>query len=436
MSMEIPYVTALEHEPLPVAHGPPEKRISYEEAEQLAAVGELRPGFCERGYRSVKLSRYCGIVSLGGRVLEILPKVDERLPPDACRGILLRLLRHADDLPLFRHAPAGQHLTNAPLLEVFIAAFFEAVTQIARGGLLHQYLQVEDDLRVVRGAIITARQFAVHSNRPDRVSCRFDELTPDNGWNRLLKLGLHTVRPWVRSAELYRQWTELWALFDEVDHLRAERRMLDPPAYDRHAARYRPAVEWVRWILGLLSPSLRAGAAAAPALLFDTSALFQSAVGSVLRRGAGHGVEVRLEETERSLARVTGSGGRQAYRLRPDFVARRGTVVAAVGDAKWKRVPVGRSGYLFPGEADLYQMHAYAAAYDCANVALIYPWHAGLGTSRETSFEIQRKDGEMATVTVMCVDVGSDAFTLRRGAQAPELGVLMRARSGSDLSLR
>src|SRR5687768_14917168 len=124
--MEIPYVTALEHEPLPVGHGPPEKRISYEEAEQLAAVGELRPGFCERGYRSVKLSRYSGIVSLGGRVLEILPKVDERLPPDACRGILLRLLRHADDLPLFRHAPAGQHLTHAPLLEVFIAAFFEA----------------------------------------------------------------------------------------------------------------------------------------------------------------------------------------------------------------------------------------------------------------------------------------------------------------------
>jgi 5-methylcytosine-specific restriction enzyme subunit McrC len=426
------YVTAVEHEPLPVAHGPPEKRISYEEAELLAAVGELRPGFCERGYRTVKLARYSGIVSLGGRVLEILPKVDERLPPEACRGILLRLLRKADAIPLFRHAPAGQHLTNAPLLEVFIASFFEAVTQIVRGGLLHRYLEAEEDLRVLRGAIVTTRQFAVNSNRPDRVACRFDELTADNHWNRLLKLGLHLVRPWVRSVELYRRWTELWALFDEVDHRQAEQRMLGRLSYDRHAARYRPAVEWVRWIVGLLSPSLRAGADSAPALLFDTNALFQSAMGAALRAGVSHGVDVSLEETDRSLALVTGSGGRQAYRLRPDFVARRGAVVAAVGDAKWKRVPVGRGGYLFPGEADFYQMHAYAAAYDCANVTLIYPWYAELARARETSFEIRPEGGETATVTVMCVDVGSDAFTLRRGGAAPEFGALMRPRTSSN----
>ncbi|HEX6911240.1 MAG TPA: hypothetical protein VF142_12630 [Longimicrobium sp.] len=421
-------MTAVEHEPLPVGHGPPEKRISHEEAEQLAAVGELRPGFCQRGYRSVKLSRYSGIVSMGGRVLEILPKVDDRLPADQCRGILLRLLRHANALPLFRHASAGQHLANAPLLEVFIAAFFDAVTQIVRGGLLHQYLEREEDLRVVRGAIMTSRQLSVHFNRPDLVACRFDELTPDNRWNRLLKLGLHTVRPWVTSAELYRQWTELWALFDEVDHTRADWRLLSEPARDRHAARYRLAVQWVQWIVRLLSPSLRAGADAAPSLLFDTNALFQSAVGTLLVRGAARGEEVTLEEREHFLARMAGALGRQAYRLRPDYVVRRAAVVAAVGDAKWKQVAASRGGYLLPGEADLYQMHAYAAAYGCASMALIYPWHAELAASRETSFEIKRLDGAPTTVTVMCVDVRSDSFTVRRGAHAPGIGALLQAR--------
>lgn len=425
--MSTGYVTALEHEPLPVAHGAPEKRLSFDEAERLAAVGALRRGFCERGYRSVKLSRYSGIVGMGDRVLEILPKVDDGLPPEACRGILLRLLRHADALPLFRHGPAGQHLAAAPLLEVFIAAFFEAVTQIARGGLLHQYLEREDDLRVVRGAVVAARQFAVYANRPDRVACRFDELTVDNPWNRLLKLGLRLVRPWVGSAALFRRWAELWALLDEVDETRADLRALGRLVYDRHAARYRTAMEWVRWIAGVLSPSLRAGADAAPALLFPTDTLFQSAMGAVLARAADRGAEVSTRDAELSLARVADSGGRRAYRLKPDFVVRRGGAVAAVGDAKWKRLEVGRAGHLLPSEADMYQMHAYASAYDCPRLALIYPWHAGLAGSRETVLEIPRPGGATASLTVMCIDVGTDAFTVMRGADAPEFGAFFRS---------
>lgn len=422
------YITAMEHEPLPVAHGPPEKSLSHEEAEQLAALGELRPGFCERGYRSVRLSRYCGIVGLGGRILEILPKVDERLAPEECRGVLLRLLRHADDLPLFRHSPAGQHLTRAPLLEIFIAAFFEAVTQIVRGGLLHQYREAEEDLSVVRGGIVAARQFAANWNRPDRIACRFDHLTADNRWNRLLKLALHLVRPWVQSAGLYRQWAELWTIFDGVDHMVADPRALDRLVFDRHAARYRGAIEWVRWIVGLLSPSLRAGANAAPALLFDTNALFESAVAALLRRGADREAEIQVRAPGQSLARLAGAGGRQAYGLRPDIVVRRAAGVAAIGDAKWKRLSVGRGGHLFPGEADIYQMHAYAAAFGCRNLALIYPWHRELDSSCETGFQIPRPEGGTVSIDVLCIDVSSDSLPLVRGAGAPEFGPLLKAR--------
>lgn len=428
--MDTGYVTALEHEALPVGQGPRERSLSYEEAERLLAVGELRRGFCQRGYRSVKLSQYTGVVSLGGRVLEILPKVDDRMPAEQCRGVLLRLLRHSGVLPPSSHPPAGQHLASAPLLEVFIAAFLEAVTQIVRGGLLHQYREVEEDLRVVRGRIVTARQLGAHSNRPDRIACRFDDLTPDNRWNRLVKLGLDLVRPWIGGAELYSRWTELWAVFDEVDRSRADPRSLDRMVFDRHALRYRPAIEWVRWIVRLLSPSLRAGEAEAPALLFDTNVLFQSAVTAVLRRGAGVGIEVGPGDGERSLARIAGPDGRKAYALKPDLVVRRAGRVTAIGDTKWKRLRAGsRGGYLFPREEDLYQMQAYAAAYECRDLALIYPWHRGLESSRETCFEIPGPGGERASLRVMCVDVRSDSFTPVRGADASELGALLVARA-------
>jgi 5-methylcytosine-specific restriction enzyme subunit McrC len=423
------YLTAFEHEPIPVSDEGTESGLTSAEAEYLAFLGQLRPGFCERGHGSVRLAQYCGVVSLGDRVLEILPKIDESRPAEECRGVLLRLLRESEQFPLFRHLSVGQHLRRAPLLEVFIAAFFDAITAIVRGGLLRQYREREEDLQVVRGCIVASRQFAVHSNRSDRVACRFDELTADNTWNRLIKAGLRAVRPWIASVELNRRWVELMVVFDEVDDARADACALDRLVFDRHAVRYRTAIDWVRWILALLSPALRAGRHGAPGLLFDMNSLFQSAVASVLRRRAeaGFGVRVQSQVAGRHLALVRGSGGRRAFGLRPDLLVRSGTGFVAVGDTKWKRLGVSQSGYLMPTEADIYQLLAYGAAFECEHLALIYPWHSGLAGSEETTFELPPVGTLQPVASVMCVDLHNDSFRLVRGQGMSEFSTLLLA---------
>ena len=73
--------------------------------------------------RLVELDCSGGVVTLGGRIFEVLPKVDDASDQDECRGVLLRLLREASDYPLFRHLTVGQNLRHAPLLDIFIAAF-------------------------------------------------------------------------------------------------------------------------------------------------------------------------------------------------------------------------------------------------------------------------------------------------------------------------
>ena len=426
------YLTAFEHEPIPVG-GEVDSSLTSAEAEYLAILGRLRPGFCERGHRSVRLAQYCGVVSLGDRVLEILPKIDESRPAEECRGVLLRLLRESERFPLFRHLSAGQHLRHAPLLEVFIAAFFDAITAIVRGGLLRQYREREEDLHVVRGRIVSSRQFAAHANRSDRIACRFDELTADNTWNRLIKAGLRAVRPWIAGVELNRRWVELMTVFEEVNDTRADARDLDRLVFDRHAARYRTTIAWVRWILALLSPALRAGRHAAPGLLFDMNSLFQSTVFSLLRRRAegGSGVQVQSQVTGPYLALVRGSSGHRAFGLRPDLVLRLGSDIIAVGDTKWKRLGVSRSGFLMPTEQDIYQLHAYAAAFECEHLALIYPWHGGLAESYETAFELPALGALRPVVSVMCVNLHSDSFQLIRGRGASEFVTLFAAKAGS-----
>lgn len=285
---------------------------------------------------------------------------------------------------------------------------------------------------MVRGAVHFARQFAANANRPDRVACRFDELTADNAWNRSVRAGIWSVKPWISNMTLYRRWSELAAVFDEVQPTTITWRSLDRLVFNRQAERYRGAIEWVRWIVRLLSPGLRAGANHAPGLLFDMNMLFQEAVAGALRRRAElEDVEVETQVGEQHLALVSGPAKRRAFRLKPDLVLRRGREVVAIGDTKWKRLEVGASGTLVPDQDDMYQMLAYAAAYRCADLVLIYPWHSGLTGSAETSFELPPIGDLRPSVSIVCVDMRSRAMDAMRGAGSSGWSSLLRPESAA-----
>lgn len=423
MSAEVRRVlTVLEHDAVPITPQGTGASLTPAEAERLARIGELRPGFCRHGHRHLKLAQYCGVASLGERVLEVLPKTQDRqVPADACRGVLLRLLRLSGRFPQFRHLPAGHHLGRAPLLEAFIAAFFQAVAGVVRGGLLRQYLEHQEDLGLVRGRIATARQLGTHANRQDLVACVFDELSADNPWNRLLKKALRVTRPWLHAEELGRRWIELMGVLDHVDDTRLTDAEVGRLVFDRRAERYREAVDWARWILALLAPALRAGHHDAPALLFDMNKLFESSIAAVLRKAVPRsGLEIATQDRSRTLAtlRIADKVAGPGFTLRPDLLLRQSGRVVAIADTKWKHIGLDRRGRPGPTEADMYQMHAYASAFRCHELALIYPWDEPAAVA-PVVFELPEAHGRAAMVHVLGVDVGDDALPLRLG-QGPQ----------------
>lgn len=417
---------AFEHQRLSVSAVGSSESLSSFEADCLSLLGEEHRGFCERGHRSISLAQFCGIVSLGERTLEVLPKVDKHSSADKCRGILLRLLRQADGFEVFDQLPVGQHLHNAPLLEIFIASFFDQVTLLVRGGLLRQYQEHGDDLPCVRGRIVTHRQFSVLINRADRVACVYDELTADNSWNRWVKRALKMVRPWIESPHLDRRWIELMSIFDEVRDEHLDLSSLNRLVFDRQATRYRATIEWVRWIFCLLSPNIRAGQNVAPGLLFDMNKLFESAIACRLHHSARRqsAIQLHSQHSETHLATVAGSKNHRAFNLRPDLVATKNGKFVAIGDTKWKIIGV-RSRYLVPEQSDVYQMQAYAAAYQCEDLALIYPWHDGLEDTVETTYHLPPIGNLQPKLAVLCVDVQSDEMPLRRGSMGSHFSKLI-----------
>jgi len=417
-------VSAIEHQTLAVGVG--EDHLSLQEAERLVALSARRPGFCVLGHRSLRLAQFVGMVNLGGgRILEVLPKVGENADASSARGTLLRLLRWAHDLPMFTHGDVEHGVTQGDLLDVFVQAYLRTLLSLVRLGIARRYRTEEDDLGVVRGRILLQRQVSTHAMRIDRVACRFDELTVDNPWNQVLKAALSAVEPWAKGLATKRLWLEMTAAFVEVSPCPNALTLHASLVVDRQVNHYTAALQWAGWILRLLSPDVRGGTSNAPELLFDMNKLFESAIAAVLKRRACRvGLQLNAQDTGRHLAHLAGEIDRFFFRLRPDLVLCDGSSVLAVADTKWSRLDIDKVGRLIPNDGHAYQLNAYAGAYPCEEVALIYPWHKGLEGAYPTSYHLPQSGNRSPVLHVVCVDVENEGLPIFPVASGAHLGRL------------
>ncbi|NYT77767.1 hypothetical protein H0A71_12240 [Alcaligenaceae bacterium] len=410
------YLTAFEYQTLRVGDN---GTLTVFEAHLLQQIGVQRPGFCRSGHRTICLAQYAGLVNLGGRILEVLPKVGEQLDASLSRNTLLRLLCLAYDIKLAALSTVDHLLQRHALLDIFTNAFLAELSRLVRGGLVRRYQTEEDDLTLVRGRLNIARQVSALANRPDRIACRFDTLTADNSWNQVLKAALTITRSSIINMEIKRKWSELISAFDEVSTCTDGLRLSAELIPDRHVQHYGPAMRWAKWILQLLSPSLRAGSATAPALLFDMNQLFEQAVAKhLLRRVHRQGWRLSVQDTGYHLAHSADFENKPYFGLRPDLVLRNGPSVIAIGDTKWATVKMDERNRLCPPADHIYQLHAYATAYRCPDLALIYPSDGSDALPQATAFRLPTGGDISAQVHVLRVDVSKDGLPLM-GAHRP-----------------
>jgi 5-methylcytosine-specific restriction endonuclease McrBC regulatory subunit McrC len=100
------------------------------------------------------------------------------------------------------------------------------------------------------------------------------------------------------------------------------------------------------------------------------------------------------------------------------MLVREGRRVVIIADAKWKRIELSHTGHLKPARSDMYQMHAYASAYEADRMALIYPGHSGIKGARETTFLLPRVGSRQPAVSIVCIDVERDELPIVIGAEA------------------
>ena len=321
----------------------------------------------ETANKSLKAFQVVGVLSVPGTQVEILPKIDGN-DNGSVRRALTRMLSVALGLNLAESESSFMSTQRRDLLEILIQIFAQRLLVAARRGLPRRYMLQEEDLPVLRGKLDIGRQLIQDSSHTGKLACIFDELTVDTPLNRVLYTAVRQLVSLSRTNENIRRLNELLARFETVTE--SANPLRENVQLDRTNVPFHRLYTLALLLLARDWQTTSVGQKEGYSLLFAMNDLFEVFVGKSMRAALKPQYEVHLQQKGHFALRDRQNG---IFELRPDIVVDNDTIV----DTKWKRLdPTERK--LGVSSADVYQMLAYASAYQAKRVVLLYPWCEGL----------------------------------------------------------
>ena len=372
-------LTVVEHESIPVvrSRASGQKELEEKHADMLKKLeGKLPAKAWSWGNREIKFASYCGVISLGGLSVEILPKIHgiEADDVESSRKALVRMLYRAQNLKLAKAGTAGINLQKRFLLDIFILHFCEQLRAQLTRGMIRKYVRREKNLDVLRGKLKIGEHFKRNLAHRERLFCQYDELSADNAYNQILKHTLGTMLKRAKGSRALQQVSELVARFEPISDFATDAAAaVDSLSFDRMTERYEQIFKQCGFFLRGFYPGVTTGKTDCLALLFDMNRLFEAYVGAELRKETeGEDIRVREQGPQKYFA-MREDSSKQVFMMKPDFsfVNRSGDPVA-IADAKWKILD-SEEQKLGIAQSDMYQIGSYASRYGVRNLALFYP---------------------------------------------------------------
>ncbi|MGF1760080.1 McrC family protein [Photobacterium sagamiensis] len=330
----------------------------------------------------LQVQNYTGVLfTPDGTQIEVLPKIGKHLEGEKgeikARNTLIIMLKA---LKQFRHIQThNANLTKQkmPLLEVFITQFLDSVNTLVKRGVRSDYVRREDNLPFLKGKLKIDKQLQHNAINKHKFYVEYDDFLQDRPANRLVHAALKKVTLFTRSAHNQKLLRELMFVFHDIPTSTNHKLDFSRVKLDRGMSYYEIPLDWTRLILEGFSPLTMKGQSHAFSLLFPMEAVFESYVGSILRKQLVSNYSLVEQAQSKSLV-VHNSV--KYFRLKPDFVIKHDGQEIALLDTKWKLINQNKANGSYKyglSQADMYQMFAYGHKYlgGKGNMFLIYPEH-------------------------------------------------------------
>jgi len=307
----------------------------------------------KQGKKALTAQNYVGVIQTkDGTTIEILPKITN-VDIDASKKILVKMLKTLKKSPFKNFNMAHLKSSNMPLLEIFITMFLDELEKLIQRGLKSDYITKEENLAYLKGKLNIKEQINRNYIHKERFFVAYDEYVSDRIENRLIKTTLNYLYKKSKVNHNTTRIREYLFVFDEVGVSHHVKSDFSKVKLGRQMKDYELVLLWAKTFLLNNSYTPHKGNDVAFALLFDMNILFESYVGSYLKK---KGLDVKLQDMQHHLAYLEDKG---RFRLKPDIVINHGKVIA---DTKWKILSEDKT-HQGVNQADMYQLYAYGTKY-------------------------------------------------------------------------
>lgn len=355
----------------------------------------------QRMRNRIRAQQVVGILATGDVSLEILPKIDNA-DDGSTRLVLVEMLAKVLDLPIASGRLSALSMQNRFILEIVIGLYCELAFDRVHRGLPRAYVAQVEDLPILKGRLDVVRQFSTLAASPQKLACRFDELSMDILSNRIVRTGIACAYRLSGAMANRRRLRILDDALDEVSMFaRGEKIPFERLIFDRTNRQLKDLISLSRLLIEGSYQTTSGGAGAGFALLFEMNTLFEEFIGILTRKaGRRSGSKVFLQGPRSYVLNTP--DGRRLFATKPDIYWK-GIEGEVIIDTKWKRLDATNSGGRWGvSQSDIYQMMAYAHVYPANRLILLYPHHSDLhrpaGLQAVFNIENTQKSIEIATV--------------------------------------
>ena len=349
-----------------------------------------------RGGRELRAKHYVGVIETrSGTVVEVLPKITDDVAET--RIVLLKMLRRLRHSPFKRLSAAHLDTDRMNLLEIYIAIFLDAVTELVRKGLAADYVVRRSNEKFFKGRLEKKEQIRHNQIHKERFFVSFDSYEHDRPENRIVKATLKKLSRKSRSPLNRKKLQELLFVFDEVTMPANPLHDLRNLVKSRQMRHYETVLSWCEIFLSDSAPVSYRGSHHTLAIMFDMNRIFEDYVAYWFKRNCPD-FDVKTQHSAKHLLIAP----KPLFKLRPDLLI--GDEILA--DTKWKILDEKSKRYGL-SQQDLYQMFAYGKKYEKSKTLyLIYPKSQGFTTSQVEPFYYE----EGMALRLLCFDCMNDAF--------------------------
>ncbi|AUB62104.1 hypothetical protein CSW12_03180 [Bacillus cereus] len=341
--------------------------------EQYIGSSKLDKQCIKWGRNSVTFINYVGFIQLTTVSIEILPKTQinsSNKEIEESRKMLVQMLYRTGILKINVNNMSMNQMYKHNLLEMFGALFAFKLEKELMKGLYMQYVQLEENLSVVKGNILFQKQIQNQAARVNRVHCQYEEFSPENQLNYILKSAIEKLMSNIKQLDTLKKLKRCFVYFDELAFSTILKVDFSTIHFNRLNKRFEPSFILARMVLENMFSISSSGKDKSFSILFRMDELFEKYIANLLDTCIEHKV---MSQHKKYKLMINEFNDREVYPLKPDIVVLQNDSEKLIIDTKWKFINGSKNRHGVKRE-DLFQMYAYLTRYEkVSTVILLYP---------------------------------------------------------------